>query len=463
MEKQVKFCQERVAHIEKNYGAFCETLGSITRKMARMRDKGDLLAKQVVEYADKEKVSVSTTKNLKDFAHNLAAIQDYRDAEIHRLDNKVVKPLSAYGPKCKKMKQIIKTEQSAINREIKQRKNLEKVRDKKPGDAHSISAVSCYCTSDPDFTQYTCTSCNVDYQTLKTDIYSIIMQCVSNQLCMLVVIFYFLFQVTSTPFMSYGDFPALLVEEDLGYFSKQYLIHQQAFEMYYSLLFCVKTFFYVIETLLGFLYTLTLIEQGVLTSCDIIFQAETELQKAAADAAIGSKGLQNQMSVFEKDKLADLKKILADFVSVEMVFHAKAIEYYSQCFENLAMIDEEEDLQEFSRKLNLSQAPGGETLGSTLPLPVGMTVPQGTITSLGSTVRSSTMETTGTSDYTSTGESYTYTYGESTGSSGEKRVRIQNQSMYADVDDEYDDEDDDDDDDDDDDNPQLYSRPVKQR
>jgi hypothetical protein len=58
---------------------------------------------------------------------------------------------------------------------------------------------------------------------------------------------------------------------------------------------------------LGFLCTLTLIEQVVLTSCDIIFQAETELQKAAADAAIGSKGLQNQMSVFEKDKLADLK------------------------------------------------------------------------------------------------------------------------------------------------------------
>ena len=43
---------------------------------------GDLLAKQVVEFADKEKVSVSTTKNLKDFAHNLAAIQDYRDAEV---------------------------------------------------------------------------------------------------------------------------------------------------------------------------------------------------------------------------------------------------------------------------------------------------------------------------------------------------------------------------------------------
>lgn len=34
--------------------------------------------------------------------------------------------------------QVIKSEQSAIAREIKQRKNLEKIRDKKPGDAQSI-------------------------------------------------------------------------------------------------------------------------------------------------------------------------------------------------------------------------------------------------------------------------------------------------------------------------------------
>ena len=38
--------------------------------------------------------------------------------------------------------QIIKTEQGAINKEIKQRKNLEKVRDKKPGDAHSIVSLT---------------------------------------------------------------------------------------------------------------------------------------------------------------------------------------------------------------------------------------------------------------------------------------------------------------------------------
>lgn len=39
------------------------------------------------------------------------------------------------------------------------------------------------------------------------------------------------------------------------------------------------------------------------------------------------------------------QRILADYVSVELVFHAKAIEYYSQCFENLANLDEEADLE----------------------------------------------------------------------------------------------------------------------
>lgn len=39
------------------------------------------------------------------------------------------------------------------------------------------------------------------------------------------------------------------------------------------------------------------------------------------------------------------QRVLADFVSVELVFHARAIEYYSKCFENLANIDDEADLE----------------------------------------------------------------------------------------------------------------------
>lgn len=331
-ESMVKFCQDRVHHVEKNYGLFCQSLGSITRKIAKMRDKGDMLSKQIRDFAEKDKVSVSSSKNLKEFASNLSAIQDYRDAEIHRLENNVIKPLSHFGPKCKHMKQVIKKEQGAINTEIKQRKKLMSIREKHPGDAQQIGA------------------------------------------------------------------------------------------------------------------------------------AETEFEKAANDANIGIKGLNKQMVQFETEKIRDIKKILADFVSIEMVFHAKAIEFYSQCFENIALVDEEMDLESFQRKMNNSQGasldlPTG-TMGGTLGGTLGGT--QDTLGSTGLTLGSTAGSS---SEYTSTGASYTYTYGESTQSSGgEKRVRIQTQSMYADVDDddEYDD-DDDDDEDEEEDVDTMYAKPVRRQ
>jgi len=44
-----------------------------------------MLSKQLLDFAEKEKISVSTSKHIKDFAHNLAAVQDYRDAEVRVL------------------------------------------------------------------------------------------------------------------------------------------------------------------------------------------------------------------------------------------------------------------------------------------------------------------------------------------------------------------------------------------
>ena len=39
-EGQVTFAQKRVTNVEKFYGLFCDTLGSVIRKSARLRDKG---------------------------------------------------------------------------------------------------------------------------------------------------------------------------------------------------------------------------------------------------------------------------------------------------------------------------------------------------------------------------------------------------------------------------------------
>ena len=39
-EAQAKLAQKRVQNVEKHFGMLCETVGSITRKSARLRDKG---------------------------------------------------------------------------------------------------------------------------------------------------------------------------------------------------------------------------------------------------------------------------------------------------------------------------------------------------------------------------------------------------------------------------------------
>ena len=40
-----------------------------------------------------------------------------------------------------------------------------------------------------------------------------------------------------------------------------------------------------------------------------------------------------------------LQHILMDFVQIELMYHAKALEMYTGCFQSLNQMDEEEDLE----------------------------------------------------------------------------------------------------------------------
>lgn len=44
-----------------------------------------------------------------------------------------------------------------------------------------------------------------------------------------------------------------------------------------------------------------------------------------------------------------LQKIFGDFVTVEMSFHAKALEVYTLAYQSIQSVDEEEDLEVGSR------------------------------------------------------------------------------------------------------------------
>uniref|UniRef100_A0A4W2E8I4 Family with sequence similarity 92 member A n=1 Tax=Bos indicus x Bos taurus TaxID=30522 RepID=A0A4W2E8I4_BOBOX len=83
----------------------------------------------------------------------------------------------------------------------------------------------------------------------------------------------------------------------------------------------------------------------------VISQAETELQRATMDATRTTRHLEETIDNFEKQKMKDIKTIFSEFITIEMLFHGKAVEVYTAAYQNIQKIDEEEDLEVFRHSL----------------------------------------------------------------------------------------------------------------
>lgn len=83
----------------------------------------------------------------------------------------------------------------------------------------------------------------------------------------------------------------------------------------------------------------------------MISQAETSVQRASVDASHTTHQLEETVDAFQKQKLKDLQKIFSDFVTIEMVFHTKAVEVYSSAFQALDNYDLERDVEDFRAKM----------------------------------------------------------------------------------------------------------------
>ncbi|RXN26111.1 FAM92A1 isoform X1 [Labeo rohita] len=209
IDTQTKQIQENITGVEKHFGDLCQLFAAYVRKTARLRDKADLLVKEINLYADTETPNLKC--GLKNFADQLAKIQDYRQAEVERLEVKVIEPLKAYGNIVKTKREDLKQTQIARNREAKQMQQLEKMRQRNPSDRQII--------------------------------------------------------------------------------------------------------------------------------------AESELQRATMDATRTTRQLEETIDDFEKQKIRDIKKILGEFVTVEMAFHAKSLEIYTTAYQHIQNVDEEGDLE----------------------------------------------------------------------------------------------------------------------
>uniref|UniRef100_A0A8C4M4X0 CBY1 interacting BAR domain containing 2 n=1 Tax=Equus asinus TaxID=9793 RepID=A0A8C4M4X0_EQUAS len=229
-DSQVRGMENTVTNAEKYFGQFCSLLAAYTRKTARLRDKADQLVRQLVDFANTETPELRAA--VRSFAEDLAKVQDYRQAEVERLETKVVTPLKLYGAQIKQTRAEIKKFKRVRNNEIKQLEKLEKLRQKSPSDRQMISQVSA---------------------------------------------------------------------------------------------------------------------RGWLAEADS--HAETRVQRASVDASRTTQQLEETIDTFQKQKLKDLQKIFSDFITIEMVFHAKAVEVYSSAFQALESYDLERDLEDFRAKM----------------------------------------------------------------------------------------------------------------
>ncbi|OCT58585.1 hypothetical protein XELAEV_18001909mg [Xenopus laevis] len=207
-----------VANAEKYFGQFCSVLASYTRKTAKLRDKSDELVKNLIDFANTENPELRTA--LKNMAEELAKIQDYRHAQVERLETKVVNPMKLYGTLIKDKRAEIKKFNSVRNREIKELEKLEKLRHRAPSDRHII--------------------------------------------------------------------------------------------------------------------------------------AESNVQKASVDAARTTQQLEEVIDNFQLQKIKDIQKIFSDFLTVEMIFHARSLEVFTSAFQNLQECDLEKDMEDFRSKIHIN-------------------------------------------------------------------------------------------------------------
>lgn len=79
-DNQTRKIQENITNVEKHFGEMCQVFAAYVRKTARLRDKADILVREISTYADTETPNLK--RGMKQFADHLAKIEDYRQAEV---------------------------------------------------------------------------------------------------------------------------------------------------------------------------------------------------------------------------------------------------------------------------------------------------------------------------------------------------------------------------------------------
>lgn len=134
-----KFLMERVMRVEKNFAALALDVGWLIRKIAKMRNRGDSLARTIKMHGDEE--DGSYRKSVLAIAECFGALEDYRQALVDRLEAKVHSPLMNYESVCRKAKEEIKDSNNSREKELSKQRQLDRTRVKDPSNLKKISQL----------------------------------------------------------------------------------------------------------------------------------------------------------------------------------------------------------------------------------------------------------------------------------------------------------------------------------
>ncbi|CAG4997904.1 unnamed protein product [Parnassius apollo] len=138
-EQQAKFIQDRITSVERNFGDLCVAFGDYTRKIARVRDMGDELAKVIKDYANNEIVNKSLSAGLDNLSITLTAVEEYRNCKVQRLEAKVIGELSQYETICKHAREELKHTMNVREKEMARKKVLDKARERQPFNRQQVT------------------------------------------------------------------------------------------------------------------------------------------------------------------------------------------------------------------------------------------------------------------------------------------------------------------------------------
>lgn len=98
--------------------------------MARLRDKGDELAKVCLNYSESEDINKSLSECLSNFAITMTAVSDCGNSRVQILNDKVVNEFAQYDVICKNAKAEVKQIFAAREKEILKRRQLDRIKER---------------------------------------------------------------------------------------------------------------------------------------------------------------------------------------------------------------------------------------------------------------------------------------------------------------------------------------------